>query len=250
MSGMTGIVDYAHYDDMKYAVFTQMHSSLVQRLSLEKVIEVSTTHINSFLSSFLKQNHNPQVEVLFELIKGLIKDLDGTAADELDEEDFNKEQNSVAQLIHVLYNDDPEELLKLIRQLQGQDGDVAGEEVLATPKKIFQILNEFLYKSRLYSIHDICIKAASKALAVSQAKASLKNEEHIRSNLARSRSQKRSRHGSLEMCTKSHFLDFAKTLSQFDFSSLSPRFSFLLVLFSLEMVNYTRTNTHRFSSLD
>ncbi|KAK7848919.1 vacuolar protein sorting-associated protein 35b [Quercus suber] len=53
-----------------------------------------------------------EVEVLFELIKGLIKDLDGTAADELDEEDFNKEQNSVARLIHVLYNDDPEELLK------------------------------------------------------------------------------------------------------------------------------------------
>ncbi|XP_050278996.1 vacuolar protein sorting-associated protein 35B-like [Quercus robur] len=82
------------------------------------------------------------VEVLFELIKGLIKDMDGTVADELEEEDFNEEQNSVARLIHMLYNDDPEELLKLIRQLQGQDGDIAGEEVPTTPKKIFQILNE------------------------------------------------------------------------------------------------------------
>nr|POF18182.1 vacuolar protein sorting-associated protein 35b [Quercus suber] len=123
---------------MKYADVNhnlQMHSSLVQRLSLEKVIEF----IHNIAMPIL---NNVKVEVLFELIKGLIKDLDGTAADELDEEDFNKEQNSVAQLIHVLYNDDPEELLKLIRQLQGQDGDVAGEEVLATPKKIFQILNE------------------------------------------------------------------------------------------------------------
>ncbi|KAK1554781.1 hypothetical protein Q3G72_017292 [Acer saccharum] len=113
-----------------------------------------------------------KVEVLFELIKGLIKDLDGTAQDELDEEDFKEEQNSVACLIHMLYNDDPEEMLKiictvkkhimtggatrlpftipplvfsalrLVRQLQSQDGDIAGEEVPATPKKIFQILSE------------------------------------------------------------------------------------------------------------
>uniref|UniRef100_A0A6N2LCX6 Vacuolar protein sorting-associated protein 35 n=1 Tax=Salix viminalis TaxID=40686 RepID=A0A6N2LCX6_SALVM len=55
-----------------------------------------------------------KVEVLFELLKGLIKDLDGTAVDELDEEDFNEEQNSVARLIHMLYNDDSEEMLKII----------------------------------------------------------------------------------------------------------------------------------------
>ncbi|KAI9200896.1 hypothetical protein LWI28_014754 [Acer negundo] len=113
-----------------------------------------------------------KVEVLFELIKGLIKDLDVTAQDELDEEDFKEEQNSVACLIHMLYNDDPEEMLKiicivkkhimtggatrlrftipplvfsalrLVRRLQSQDGDIAGEEVPATPKKIFQILSE------------------------------------------------------------------------------------------------------------
>ncbi|KAH9693454.1 vacuolar protein sorting-associated protein 35B [Citrus sinensis] len=113
-----------------------------------------------------------KVEVLFELIKGLIKDLDGAAQDELDEEDFKEEQNSVARLIHMLYNDDSEEMLKiictvrkhimtggpkrllftvpplvfsalrLVRQLQNQDGDVAGEEEPATPKKIFQLLNQ------------------------------------------------------------------------------------------------------------
>ncbi|KAG1368808.1 vacuolar protein sorting-associated protein 35B [Cocos nucifera] len=113
-----------------------------------------------------------KVEALFELINGLIKDMDGTLVDELDEEDFKEEQNSVARLIHMLYDDDPEEMLKiictvkkhillggskrlpftvpplvfsalkLVRRLQGQDGFELGEEVPATPKKIFQILHQ------------------------------------------------------------------------------------------------------------
>lgn len=33
---------------------------------------------------------------------------------QLDEEDFKEEQNSVARLIHMLYNEDPEEMLKVI----------------------------------------------------------------------------------------------------------------------------------------
>ncbi|KAK9284232.1 hypothetical protein L1049_023401 [Liquidambar formosana] len=115
-----------------------------------------------------------KVEALFELIKGLIKDLDGTFDDELDEEDFKEEQNSVARLIQMLYSDDPEEMfkiictvrkhiltggpkrlpftapplvfsaLKLVRRLQGQDENVVGEEALATPKKIFQFLNQII----------------------------------------------------------------------------------------------------------
>ncbi|GJN22990.1 hypothetical protein PR202_gb10603 [Eleusine coracana subsp. coracana] len=112
------------------------------------------------------------IESLFDLIKGLIKDMDGAQDDELDEEDFKEEQNSVARLIHMLHNDDHEEMLKilctvqkhilqggpkrltftvpslvfsalkLVRRLQGQDGDVTGEDVPATPKKIFQILHQ------------------------------------------------------------------------------------------------------------
>ncbi|KAF2592259.1 hypothetical protein F2Q70_00045496 [Brassica cretica] len=115
-----------------------------------------------------------KVEVLFELIKGLIKDLDGTDTEELDEEDFQEEQNSVARLIHMLDNEEPEEMLKiicvvrkhlmtggtrrlpftvpplvfsalrLVRQLDSQGGDITGEEVSATPRKIFQILNQVL----------------------------------------------------------------------------------------------------------
>ncbi|XP_042420145.1 vacuolar protein sorting-associated protein 35B-like [Zingiber officinale] len=113
-----------------------------------------------------------KVEALFELIKGLMKDVDETQDDEIDEEDFKEEQNSVARLIHMLHNDDPEEMLKiiytvrkyivlggpkrlpftvpslmfsalkLVRQLQGQDGEAVGEQVSATPKKIFQILHQ------------------------------------------------------------------------------------------------------------
>lgn len=113
-----------------------------------------------------------KVEVLFELIRGLIMDLDGNDTEELDEEDFQEEQNSVARLIHMLDNEEPEEMLKiicvvrkhlmtggtrrlpftvpplvfsalrLVRQLESQDGAVTGEDVPATPRKIFQILNQ------------------------------------------------------------------------------------------------------------
>ncbi|XP_031116198.1 vacuolar protein sorting-associated protein 35A-like [Ipomoea triloba] len=113
-----------------------------------------------------------KVEALFGLMKGLIRDLDETLHDELDEEDFQEEQNSVARLIQMLHNDDPEKMLeiictvkkhiltggpkripftvpplvfnalKLVRQLQSQDDNGADEEVSATPKKIFQMLNQ------------------------------------------------------------------------------------------------------------
>uniref|UniRef100_A0A0D3AQW8 Vacuolar protein sorting-associated protein 35 n=1 Tax=Brassica oleracea var. oleracea TaxID=109376 RepID=A0A0D3AQW8_BRAOL len=110
-----------------------------------------------------------KVEVLFELIKGLIKDLDGNA---YRGEDFQEEQNSVARLINMLDNEEPEEMLKiicvvrkhlmtggtrrlpftipplifsalrLVRQLESQGGDMTGEDLPATPRKIFQILNQ------------------------------------------------------------------------------------------------------------
>lgn len=130
------------------------------------VIIQSIMKNNSCISSAEK------VEALFELIKGLMKDTNETSDDELDEEDFNEEQNSVARLIHMLNNGDPDEMLKilitvkkhivlggpkrhpftvpplvfsalkLIRRLQLQDGDTTGEDVPVTPKKIFQILSQ------------------------------------------------------------------------------------------------------------
>ncbi|VFQ82213.1 unnamed protein product [Cuscuta campestris] len=113
-----------------------------------------------------------KVEALFELMKGLLRDLDETLPDELDEEDFQEEQNSVARLIQMLHNNDPEKMLeiictvkkhilaggpkripftvpplvfsalKLARQVQSQDDKDGAEEVSAKPKKIFQILNQ------------------------------------------------------------------------------------------------------------
>ncbi|CAI0461638.1 unnamed protein product [Linum tenue] len=110
------------------------------------------------------------VEALFELMKGLMKDLEG-ATEEVNEDDFKEEQNYVAHLIQMLINDDPEEMfkimcvvrnqimsggpkrlpytipsfvfssLKLVRQLQGQDENPFGDEA-TTPKTIFHLLNQ------------------------------------------------------------------------------------------------------------
>ncbi|KAL4579960.1 hypothetical protein LXL04_016131 [Taraxacum kok-saghyz] len=55
---------------------------------------------------------------LFELIKGLIKDLDGDDNYEMGEDDFKEAQNSVARLIQMLYNDDPREVLKIIHMVK------------------------------------------------------------------------------------------------------------------------------------
>ncbi|XAR58002.1 hypothetical protein NMG60_11026328, partial [Bertholletia excelsa] len=108
-----------------------------------------------------------KVEALFELIKGLIRGSDVDLHNEVDEDDFKEEQNSVARLIHHLYNNDPGEMLKhilsggpkrlpftvpplifnslkLVRQLQNQEENAAGDEEEATPKKIFQLLNQII----------------------------------------------------------------------------------------------------------
>jgi vacuolar protein sorting-associated protein 35 len=129
-----------------------------------------------------------KVEALFELMKGLIKDLDGSHHDELDEEDFNEEQNSVSRLIQMLYNDDPEEMLKiictvrkhiltggpkrlpftvppliftslkLVRRLQSQDDNDAGEESSTTPKKIFQILNQTIEALSAVPVPELALR--------------------------------------------------------------------------------------------
>ncbi|KAJ4823695.1 Vacuolar protein sorting-associated protein 35B [Turnera subulata] len=160
------------YNDILTALMLSNYPRIMDRLDNETNKVMAMVIIQSILKNNTYISTADQVEVLFELIKGLIKDLDGASTDELDEEDFMEEQNSVARLVHMLYNDDPEEMLKiistvrkhimiggpkrlpftvpplvfsalrLVRQLLGQDGDVAGEEVPATPKNIFQLLNQ------------------------------------------------------------------------------------------------------------
>lgn len=131
-----------------------------------------------------------KVEALFELIKGLIKDLDENLDEEFDEEDFKEEQNSVARLIQLLYNDDLEEMLKiictvrkhiltggakrlpftvpplifsslkLVRRLQGQDENVSEEEAetSVTPKKIFQILNQTIEALSIIPVPELALR--------------------------------------------------------------------------------------------
>ncbi|KAG7966824.1 hypothetical protein I3843_08G067600 [Carya illinoinensis] len=160
------------YKDIVMALTLSNYPRVMDHLDNETNKVMAMVIIQSILKNTSCISTADQVEVLFELIKGLVKDLDGTDVEELDEEDFKEEQNSVARLIHMLYNDDPEEMLKiicaakknimnggpkrlpftvpplilsalgLIRRLQGREGDLTGEEVPATPKNILQILNQ------------------------------------------------------------------------------------------------------------
>ncbi|KAL2319185.1 hypothetical protein Fmac_033061 [Flemingia macrophylla] len=160
------------YNDIVTALTLSNYPRVMDHLDHETNKAMAMVIIQSVMKNNTYISTADKVEVLFELIKGLIKDSDETTEDEVDEEDFNEEQNSVARLIHMLHNDDPEEMfkiictvkkhimsggprrlpfavpslifssLRLIRQLQGQDGDIVGEEVPTTPKKIFQLLNE------------------------------------------------------------------------------------------------------------
>ncbi|XP_061969609.1 vacuolar protein sorting-associated protein 35B-like isoform X2 [Populus nigra] len=160
------------YNDIVTALTLSNYPHVMDCLDYETNKIMAMVIIQSAMKNNTCISTADKVEVLFELIKGLIKDLDETATDELDEEDFKEEQNSVACLIHMLYNDDSEEMLKiicvvrkhimaggsqrlpftvpplifsalrLVRKLQDQDGNVVGEEEPATPKKVFQLLNE------------------------------------------------------------------------------------------------------------
>ncbi|KAL9358532.1 hypothetical protein Peur_046655 [Populus x canadensis] len=160
------------YNDIVTALTLSNYPHVMDCLDYETNKGMAMVIIQSAMKNNTCISTADKVEVLFELIKGLIKDLDETATDELDEEDFKEEQNSVACLVHMLYNDDSEEMLKiicavrkhimaggsqrlpftvpplifsalrLVRKLQDQDGNVVGEEEPATPKKVFQLLNE------------------------------------------------------------------------------------------------------------
>ncbi|PWZ57139.1 Vacuolar protein sorting-associated protein 35B [Zea mays] len=98
--------------------------------------------IQSIMKNTTCISTSDKIEALFDLIKGLIKDMDGAQDDEI----------LCTVQKHILQGG-PKRLtftvpslvfsaLKLVRRLQSQDGDVTGEDVPATPKKIFQILHQ------------------------------------------------------------------------------------------------------------
>ncbi|CAL5366155.1 unnamed protein product [Camellia sinensis] len=150
------------YNDIDTALKLSNYPRVMEHLDDATNKLMAGVIIQSIMKSRTCISTADKVEALFELIKGLIKDLDANLHDELDEEDFNEEQNSVARLIQMLHNDDLEEMLKiictvrkhiltggpkrlpftLVRRLQGQEENAAGEEVAPTPKKIFQLLNQ------------------------------------------------------------------------------------------------------------
>ncbi|EPS66408.1 hypothetical protein M569_08364, partial [Genlisea aurea] len=162
------------YDDIVTALTLSNYPRVMDHLDSGTNKVMAMVIIRSIMKNKTCVSTSDKVEVLFELIKGLIKDLDGTSTDELDEDDFKEEQCSVACLVHMLYNDDPEEMLKiihvvwrhvmaggprrlpftvpplvfsalkLVRRLQSEDGDVAGEEFPATPRKIFLLLTQII----------------------------------------------------------------------------------------------------------
>ncbi|XP_027361735.1 vacuolar protein sorting-associated protein 35A-like isoform X2 [Abrus precatorius] len=160
------------YNDIMTALKLSNYPRVMEYLDIPTTKVMATVIIQSIMKNGTRISTSEKVEALFELIKGLIKDSDGSPNDELDEDDFKEEQNSVARLIQMLYNDDPEEMfkiidtvrkhiltggpkrlpftvpplvfscLKLVRQLQGQDENPFGDDASTTPKKIFQLLNQ------------------------------------------------------------------------------------------------------------
>ncbi|KAL8514766.1 hypothetical protein ACS0TY_013737 [Phlomoides rotata] len=176
------------YDDIVTALTLSNYPRVMDHLDAGTNKVMAMVIIRSIMKNRTCVSTSDKVEVLFELIKGLIKDLEGISTDELDEEDFIEEQNSVACLMHMLHNDDPEEMikiictvwkyiktggpkrlsftvaplvfsaLKLVRRLQGQDGDVGGEEVPATPKKIFQLLNQIIESLSLVPSPELALR--------------------------------------------------------------------------------------------
>ncbi|KAL4309734.1 hypothetical protein GQ457_01G009080 [Hibiscus cannabinus] len=162
------------YNDIVTALTLSNYPRVMDHLDIGTNKVMAMVIIQSIMKNYSCISTADKVEVLFELIKGLIKDIDDADVDELDEEDFKEEQNSVARLIHTLYNDEPEEMLKiicivrkhtmaggpkrlpftvsslvfsalrLVRQLQGLEGDIVRENVPVTPKKIFQLLTQMI----------------------------------------------------------------------------------------------------------
>ncbi|KAG5069668.1 hypothetical protein JHK85_002045 [Glycine max] len=154
------------YNDIMTALKLSNYPRVMEYLDIPTTKVMATVIIQSIMKNGTRISTSEKVEALFELIKGLIKDSDGIPNNELDEDDFKEEQNSLARLILMLYNDDPEEMFKiidtvrkhilnggpkrlpftvpplLVRQLQGQEENPFGDDASTTPKKIFQLLNQ------------------------------------------------------------------------------------------------------------
>jgi vacuolar protein sorting-associated protein 35 len=101
------------YNDVVTALKLTNYPLVVEYLDTETKRIMATVIVRSIMKNNTLITTAEKVEALFELIKGIINDLDEPQGLEVDEDDFQEEQNSVALLIHMLYNDDPEEMFKV-----------------------------------------------------------------------------------------------------------------------------------------
>ncbi|CAH1413679.1 unnamed protein product [Lactuca virosa] len=177
------------YNDIDTALKLSNYPLVMEYLDDSTNKVMSNVIIQSIMKNKTHISTAEKVGALFELIKGLIKDLDGDDNDEMDEEDFKEEQNSVARLIQMLYNSDPEEMLKiicmvkkhimsggpkrlpftippliynalkLVRRVQSQDENGSEDETSsATPKKIFQLLNQTIEVLSMVPVPDLALR--------------------------------------------------------------------------------------------
>ncbi|XP_058185242.1 vacuolar protein sorting-associated protein 35A-like [Rhododendron vialii] len=176
------------YNDIETALKLSNYPRVMEHLDNGTNKVMAGVIIQSIMKNRTSISTSDKVEALFELITGLIKDSDENLHDEIDEEDFHEEQNSVSRLIQMLYNDDLEEMLKiictvrkhiltggpkrlpftvpplifnalkLVRRLQGQEENTAGVEVATAPKKIFQILNQTIEALSTLAVPELALR--------------------------------------------------------------------------------------------
>ncbi|KAL9269116.1 Vacuolar protein sorting-associated protein 35A-like protein [Drosera capensis] len=176
------------YNDVNTALKLTNYPRVMEYLDHETNKVMASIIIRSILKNNTVISIRDKVEALFQLLKGLLQDVDGDhdeflsstfqdlplLHDQVDEEDFKEEQNSVARLIQILHNDDPVQMfkilnivknniltggvkrlphtvpplvfssLKLVRRLQSRMESGAEEEVVSETQKIFQLLNQVI----------------------------------------------------------------------------------------------------------
>lgn len=162
------------YNNVMTALKLSNYPRVMECLDIETNKVMAKIIIQNIMKNSTYISNGDKVEALFGLIKGLIKDTDGMAYDEDDDEDFKEEQNAVARLIQMLHNDDADEMfkiitivqkhmlaggvkrlpltvpplvftsLKLVRTLQNRDTSKTEDAAAATQKKIFQLLNQLI----------------------------------------------------------------------------------------------------------
>ncbi|PKA49189.1 Vacuolar protein sorting-associated protein 35B [Apostasia shenzhenica] len=100
------------YNDIDTALKLSNYPRVMDHLDSATNKVMAVVIVQSILKNNTCISTSEKVDALFELIKGLIRDMEGTKDEELDEDDFMEEQSSVARLVHLFHNDDPEEMLK------------------------------------------------------------------------------------------------------------------------------------------